>query len=257
MPKGSQLTFSLEDKVCIVTGAGKGIGRAIALAFASQGASVVAVSRTERDLKTLADEETGADGFVGLHGDVSKEAAVKRMVSETIRRFDRIDVLVNNAGMRFRKTFTEISLREWERVISNNLTSSFLCAREVGRWMIAHKIPGRIINIASVVGSVGLPQLAAYGASKGGMITLTKCLALEWAPYGINVNAICPGFCETSYAAQFRRQKSLYRFTLERTPKHRWGQPEEIAAPAVFLASEASRYLTGEILHVDGGWCAW
>ena len=123
--------------------------------------------------------------------------------------------------------------------------------------MIAHKVPGRMINIASVIGSVGLPELAAYGASKGGMITLTKCLALEWAPYGIHVNAICPGFCETSYAKQFRRRRALYRFTLDRIPQRRWGKPEEIAAAAVFMASGASRYVTGEILHVDGGWCAW
>ena len=249
----------LQDKVCLVTGAGKGIGRAIALKFALAGASVVAVSRTQEDLNGLEEgvRRGNSQGILALCGDVSNEAAVKRVVAKAVRTFGRIDVLVNNAGMRFRREFLKISASEWEKVLSNNLTSCFLCAREVGRQMIARRISGRIVNIASIIGSIGLPELAAYGASKGGMITLTKCLALEWAPYRINVNAICPGFCETSYAKGFKRKRSLYRFTLERTPQKRWGRPEDVAAAALFLSSRDSDYVTGEILHVDGGWCAW
>lgn len=253
------LPWSFTGKVCVVTGAGKGIGRAITLAFADAGAAVVAVSRTHEDLETLGRERRfkGGAGILPITGDVSDEATVKRVVARALKRFDRIDVLVNNAGIRFRRSLLKSSTTEWRRVLSHNLTSCFLCTREVGRSMIARKVPGRIVNIASVIGSVGLPDLSAYGASKGGMITLTKCLALEWAPYQINVNAIAPGFCETSYAAQFKRRRALYRFTLERTPQRRWGKPEDVAAAAVFLSSEASRYITGEVLHVDGGWCAW
>ena len=249
----------LDNKVCLITGAGKGIGKAVALAFASAGACVVMVTRTPKDLGSLEPEvrKRGARGTLALGGDVSVEKTVKQVVEKTIRRFGRIDVLVNNAGIRFRRRFLEISTPEWEKVLGNNLTSCFLCAREVGRRMIAQRIPGRIVNIASVVGSVGLPELTAYGASKGGMITLTKCLALEWAPYRINVNAISPGFCETSYAEKFKQKRSLYRFTLERTPQRRWGKPEDVAAAALFLSSRDSDYVTGEILHVDGGWCAW
>lgn len=250
--------FSLRDKVCLVTGAGKGIGRAIAIAFAAAGARLVLVSRTLQDLEALASMlPRGRDRLLGCQGDVSVERTVARVVSRALDRFGRIDVLVNNAGMRFRRSLLETSREEWETVLATNLTSCFLCSRAVGRSMIERKIPGRVVNVASIIGSVGLPNLAAYGASKGGMLTLTKCLAVEWAPHHINVNAICPGFCETSYAERFKRNRALYRFTLERTPQRRWGQPHEIASAAVFLASDASRYITGEALHVDGGWCAW
>ena len=250
---------SFSGKVCFITGAGKGIGRATALAFASAGARLVLVSRSQSDLE-LFDEEIkshGSDGALLLAGDVSRESVVKKAVAKALRRFGRIDVLVNNAGIRFRKKAANISVSEWERVLSNNLTSCFLCSREVGRWMIAKKVHGNIVNIASIVGSLGLPELTAYGASKGGMITLTKCLALEWAPYGINVNAVSPGFCETSYAKEFRQKRALYRFTLDRIPQKKWGQPEDVAAAILFLSSGAARYITGEVLHVDGGWCAW
>lgn len=251
----------LAGKVCFVTGAGKGIGRAISVAFADAGALIVMVSRTASDLESLESELRNGDGrgrHLVIRGDVSQESAVKRAVGEAIKKFGRIDVLVNNAGIRFRRKAVEITTPEWEKVLANNLTSSFVCAREVGKQMIARKIPGRIINIASVVGSAGLPELAAYGASKGGMITLTKCLALEWAPHRINVNAISPGFCETSYAENFKRNnKALYKFTLDRTPQRKWGTPQDVASAALFLASDASGYITGEVLHVDGGWNAW
>ena len=128
--------------------------------------------------------------------------------------------------------------------------------REAGRQMIKQK-SGKIINISSIIGTLGLPELAAYGASKGGMITLTKCLALEWAEHNINVNVIAPAFCETSYVEKFKKKKDLYEFTIDRTPQKKWGTSLDVANACLFLSTEASKYITGETLSVDGGWSAW
>lgn len=249
--------FSIKDKVCIVTGAGKGIGRETARLFYSEGAKLALITRDESDLNSLKKETGFDDNRVLLYdGDVSDEETVKRFVKESINKFQRIDVLINNAGMRFRKQFLATTTEEWNKVINTNLNSVYFSCREVGRHMVKQK-NGRIINIASIVGMLGLPELAAYGASKGGMITLTKCLALEWAEHNINVNVIAPGFCETSYAENFKKKTELYRFTLERTPQKKWGTSLDVANACLFLASDAAKYITGEVLNVDGGWSAW
>lgn len=249
--------FSIKDKVCIITGAGKGIGRESARLFYGEGAKLALITRNESDLNSLKEETGFDDNRVFLFdGDVSDEETVKRFVSEAADRFQKIDVLINNAGIRFRKTFLDITTEEWNRVINTNLNSVYFFCREVGQHMVKQK-RGRIINIASIVGTLGLPELTAYGASKGGMVTLTKCLALEWAECNINVNAIAPGFCETSYAENFKKKTELYKFTIERTPQKKWGTSMDIANACLFLASDAARYITGEILNVDGGWSAW
>ncbi len=249
--------MKLKNKVCIVTGAGKGIGRETAKLFYEEGARLALVTRTAEDLASLKRELKYTDkGVFTFEGDVSCEDAVVAFVKETVKRFGRIDILINNAGMRFRKAFLDTTTEEWNKVIETNLNSVYLLCREAGKFMVAKK-DGRIVNIASIVGTRGLPELAAYGASKGGMITLTKCLAVEWAKYNVRVNAIAPGFCETSYAENFKKKKELYRFTIERTPQGRWGSARDIADAALFLAADSSRYITGETLHVDGGWNAW
>lgn len=245
------------DKVCVVTGSGKGIGREVAKLFYEEGARLALITRTASDLATLNDELGGDSTRVfTFAGDVSREKTVVRFVKEAIQRFGKIDVLINNAGMRFRKAFLDITTEEWNKVIDTNLNSAYFLCREVGRHMVAKK-QGAVVNIASIVGTLGLPELAAYGASKGGMITLTKCLALEWAKHNVRVNAIAPGFCETSYAEKFKKKRGLYRFTIERTPQRRWGSPHDVAQACLFLASDASKYITGEVLNVDGGWSAW
>ncbi|MFA5156157.1 MAG: glucose 1-dehydrogenase [Candidatus Omnitrophota bacterium] len=249
--------YLLKNKVCIVTGAGKGIGREISRLFYEEGASLALITRNQQDLKALNDELGFDDKRTLLYGgDVSDPATVKRFIAKAIKKFGKIDVLVNNAGMRFRKPFLAITSREWDKVIVNNLKSVYLLSQEAGRNMVLNK-NGKIINISSIIGTLGLPELSVYGASKGGVIAFTKCLALEWAKYNINVNAVAPGFCETSYAENFKKRKELYRFTLERTPQGKWGTPLDIANACLFLSTEASRYITGEILNVDGGWSAW
>ncbi|OHB11773.1 MAG: hypothetical protein A3G46_01520 [Candidatus Zambryskibacteria bacterium RIFCSPLOWO2_12_FULL_39_16] len=252
-----QEQFSLKNKVCIITGSGKGIGRETAKLFCASGAKLALMTRNDDDLLTLKKEAGFEDGrMLYFCGDVSNEQEVVEFVKQTIDRFKKIDVLINNAGMRFRKRFLDTTTEDWNKIINTNLNSVYYFCREVGRYMVSVK-RGKIVNIASIIGTLGLPELAAYGTSKGGMITLTKCLATEWSEYNINVNAIAPGFCETSYAENFKKKTDLYKFTLDRTPQGKWGSSLDVANACLFLSSDASKYITGETLNVDGGWSAW
>jgi len=249
--------MELKDKVCVITGAGKGIGREVAKLFYDEGARLALITRAEDDLEDLKKElDWDEERVLALAGDVSDEEKVIDFVERAMRKFGRVDVLVNNAGMRFRKGFLDITTAEWNKVIDTNLTSVYYFCREIGRNMVENK-GGAIINISSIVGTLGLPELAAYGASKGGMITLTKCLALEWARDNVRVNVIAPGFCETSYADNFRKKEELYGFTIDRTPQKKWGKARDVANACLFLATDRSSYITGEVLNVDGGWSAW
>ena len=249
--------IELVDKVCIITGAGKGIGRECVKAFSEQGAKLAVISRTEADLISLSNElQLPDDRFFWVAGDVSDEKTIENFVDKVIEKFGVIDVLINNAGMRFRKDFLEISLEEWQTVMNVNAGSTFMFCQKVGRHMVAQK-SGKIVNMASVVGTLGLPQLTGYAASKGAIISMTKSLALEWASSNINVNVLAPGFCETSYTENFKKKADLYEFTLERTPMGKWGQPIDVVNSCIFLASNMSKYITGEVISVDGGWSAW
>jgi NAD(P)-dependent dehydrogenase (short-subunit alcohol dehydrogenase family) len=249
--------ISLRDKVVIITGAGKGIGFETAKIFSSLGCKLAVISRDREDLNKLETElDLGPDYFYAMDGDVSSPETVKNFVNETFAKYGKIDVLINNAGIRFRKSFSEITYAEWQHVLNVNLGSTFHFCQEVGRYMVEQKY-GRIINMGSIVGTLGLPDLTAYAASKGAIISLTKSLALEWAKYNININVLAPGFCKTSYAENFKNNSDLYDFTIERTPMKKWGESSDIANACVFLASGLSNYVTGEVLTVDGGWSAW
>jgi len=249
--------LNLENKVVIVTGAGKGIGYVTAKRFYELGCRVAVISRNADDLKLL-EKEINADPerFYQHAGDVSKPEVVDDFVDNVIKKFGEINVLINNAGIRYRKEYLDIEYADWQMVMNVNLGSTFLMSKKVGQHMISQK-SGRIINMASIVGTLGLSELCAYAASKGAIISLTKSLSLEWAQHNINVNAIAPGFCETSYADKFKENQELYDFTIERTPLKKWGQSDDIAKACVYLASDMSDYVTGEIITVDGGWSAW
>lgn len=248
--------FSIKDKVCMVTGAGKGIGREIVRLFYANGVKLSLITRNIEDLLVLKEGIGFNDDVLLYEGDVSDEETVRMFVAKTITKMKNIDILINNAGIRFRKPFLDTSMTEWSNVINTNLSSVYLMCREAGRHMVQQK-SGKIINISSIIGTLGLPELTAYGAAKGGMITLTKCLALEWAKYNINVNAVAPGFCDTSYSENFKKKTELYKFTLERTPQGKWGTALDVANACLFLSTNASEYITGDVLSVDGGWSAW
>ena len=248
---------SLKDKVCIITGAGKGFGRNIALEFAKQGAKVAAISRTESDMKQLQKELSTLTDCITETGDASDSTTITSFVKDVRNHFSQIDILINNAGIRFRRPFLDITDDEWDNIMKANLFSTFKWCQCVGPSMINQR-SGKIINMASIIGTLGLPELVGYGASKGGIIALSKSLALEWATHNIQVNVIAPGFCETSYADGFKKNlPDLYQFTLDRIPTKKWGSSKNISDLCLFLASDMSDYITGEVISIDGGWSAW
>ena len=251
------MTDLLTDKVCIITGAGKGFGKAIAKKFADNGAKLALITRTQSDIDDLYREFYGYENkLLAICGDVSDQDTVNSFVAEVKNKFGRIDVLVNNAGMRFRKKFEEITLEEFSLVLNVNVVSMFMLCKAVMPTMVEQKT-GKIINISSVVGTLGLPELSAYATSKAAIIGLTKSLSVEYGESNIQVNAIAPGFCKTSYFDNFKKKSELYEFTIERTPMRRWGESEEVANSCLFLASSLSSYVTGDVINVDGGWSAW
>ena len=251
------MTELLRDKVCIITGAGKGFGKAIAKKFADNGAKLALITRTQSDIDDLYREFYGYENkLLAICGDVSDQDTVNSFVAEVKNKFGRIDVLVNNAGMRFRKKFEEITLEEFSLVLNVNVVSMFMLCKAVMPTMVEQRT-GKIINISSVVGTLGLPELSAYATSKAAIIGLTKALSVEYGESNIQVNAIAPGFCKTSYFDNFKKKSELYEFTIERTPMRRWGESEEVANSCLFLASSLSSYVTGDVINVDGGWSAW
>lgn len=249
--------FDLSGRVALVTGASRGLGRAMAKGLAKAGADLVLCARNEQDLLSAAEEIRGMGSkALAIQVDVLSSESVERMVETALDGMGRIDILVNNAGVNIRKPVVELQEAEWDTVLDTNLKGYFLVGRAVGKQMIAQR-GGKVINVASILGSVGLPNQVAYASSKGGVIQMTKVMALEWASYHINVNAIAPTYFETPLVAALRNDPERYRFIVERTPMGRWGQPEELEGVVVFLASRASDFITGQTIFVDGGWTIW
>lgn len=256
---GIDLNFPALDvagKVAIVTGGSKGIGFGMAQALAQYGADIVVACRNISEGEKAADtiKKLGRRAMA-IRCDVTKKLEVEDMVSAVINVFGRIDILLNNAGMNIRKPAVEIEEEDFDRVIETNLKGVFLVAQAVGKQMVRQK-KGKIINISSIMGGVGFPWLASYCSSKGGINQLTKVLALEWAPYNINVNAIAPAYIRTPMTSGWLSDKERYKTIIDSTPLGRVGDLEDLAGPVVFLASEASNYVTGHVLYVDGGWLA-
>jgi 2-deoxy-D-gluconate 3-dehydrogenase len=248
--------FRLTDKAAIVTGASRGLGKAIALGLADAGAQVALASR---DLAALREVETeiarNGRKALALQVDVSQAVSVHRMVKETTEAFGRVDILVNAAGTTSRHPSEAYPEAEWDEVVDVNLKGTFLCCQAVGQVMIGQG-GGKIINIASLASVIGIPTVPAYAASKGGVAQLTKALAIDWARYHINVNAIGPGYFLTDMTAPLQNDPARSSQIMGRIPMSRWGRPQELQGVAVFLASEASAYITGQTVYVDGGWLA-
>lgn len=250
--------FDLTGKVAIVTGASSGLGTAFAEAMAEAGADVVCVARREDRLADVAEKinELGGRAYT-IPTDVRSEDDVKRMVSETIKKFGKLDIIFNNAGISGKPLpVHEYTLKDWNDIMATNLTGVFLCAREAARQMITQK-NGKIINISSMFGQVGsaLFPTPAYCASKGAITNLTREMALEYAPFGINVNAIAPGFFRTELGGADAWDEAV-KLLAPTVPMHGVGVPDDLKGTAVYLASKASDYVTGHILVIDAGYTA-
>ncbi len=245
----------LQDKIAIVTGAGSGNGRGIALRFAEEGAHVVVADVAEKGARETAAliEGLGRQALVSLT-DVSRRDHAEAMVAQTVDRFGRVDILVNNAGIETIIPFLDLPEEQWDRVLAVNLKGPFLCAQAAARAMVAAGTRGKIVNIGSINSQIALKGQAHYVSSKGGLLMLTKAIALELAEYGINVNAIGPGVIETAMTANSLSNAERRDMLLSHIPMRRVGQPRDIGNAAVFLASEEADYITGIMLFVDGGW---
>jgi 2-deoxy-D-gluconate 3-dehydrogenase len=246
--------FDLSGRVAVVTGANTGIGQGLAIALAEAGADVALVGRSPADETAERVRAAGRRAAI-IGADLSTIAPVQEVVDRTIGELGGLDILVNNAGIIRRGDALEFSEEDWDAVIDTNLKSVFFLCQAAARHMVT-KGRGKIINIASMLSFQGGIRVPSYTASKSGVAGLTKLLANEWAPKGINVNAIAPGYVATNNTAALQADELRNRQILDRIPAGRWGKPSDLAGAVVFLASDASDYVQGHILAVDGGWLA-
>lgn len=256
---GGTFLFDLSDKVAIVTGSGRGLGKAMAMGLAAAGAMVVTCSRTSEQAEQTAGEIIEAGGeAAATEVDTSERKSCEELIDFGIGRFGKLDVLVNNAGIDIIRPAEEYGEDEWDEVIDINLKGYFNCAQLAGRRMLEQGTGGSIINNSSIASEVGIHGLLPYSAAKGGVNQLTRVMAVEWATRGVRVNAVAPGYFEnimggaTDEHGRDEKQKQVITFT----PMARRGLPEELVGPVTFLASDAASYVTGAILYVDGGYSA-
>lgn len=247
--------FDLTGKVALVTGGNGGIGLGMARGLASAGARIVIAARNADKSRAAVDDLTKRGGSaVALTADVTDEAAVTRLVADTVERCGRLDILVNNAGTNIRGSADQLSLDDWYKVMDTNLTSAFLCSKAAHAIMKKNG-GGKIINIGSMLSIFGAAFAPAYGASKGGIVQFTKSIACAWIKDNIQVNAVLPGWIDTELTRGAREQApSLHDYVLMRTPAKRWGTIDDLSGIAVFLASTASDFITGAAIPVDGGY---
>ena len=247
--------FDLESRVAVVTGGNGGIGLGMARGLAKAGASIVVAGRDAAKSEAAARELSALGvGTMAVTVDVASDESVEEMMRAVEKRFGRLDILVNNAGINIRQPVHELPLEKWNEVLSTNLTSTFLCSK------LAHPLMkrggrGKIVNVGSMMSILGAAYAPAYGASKGGVVQLTKSMAIAWAPDNIQVNAILPGWIDTDLTQRARTQvPGLNERVLSRSPGGRWGVPADMEGIAVFLASAASDFITGTAIPVDGGY---
>jgi NAD(P)-dependent dehydrogenase (short-subunit alcohol dehydrogenase family) len=245
--------FDLTGRVAIVTGASRGLGQTFGRALARAGADLVITSRTLESLKTFQKEvEAMGRRAIALELDVRDEVSIRRMVGDAAKTFGHIDILVNNAGCNVRKKAVDVTWDDWNLVLETNLRGAFFVAQSVAKEMIPRG-RGRIINIGSVTSVMGYAGLGPYGASRGGIRQLTMSLADDWGPHGITVNCLAPGWFKTDQNKIMYEDAEWVSYLVERIPLRRPGRPTDLEGPVVFLASDASEYITGQTLLVDGG----
>ena len=251
------MKIDVKGKICVVTGSTKGIGKGIAEALAENGGTVVICSRKQNECDAVAAEireKYGVDA-IGVSADITKTEAIENLFNTVMEKYGRVDVLVNNAGSAITKRAEELTEEDFDHVLALDLRAVFFCSQAAGKIMIKQK-SGKIISIASVLGVVADKQVLPYCVAKGGVLQMTRALALEWAKYNIQVNAICPGYVITELNRKELTDEKIGGGLLRKTAMRRFGEVEEIAGAAVYLASDASSYTTGEPIIVDGGWCA-
>ena len=245
--------FDLHGKTAVITGATRGLGQAMAVGLAEAGADIVSIQRSKKDTATKELVEALGRRFEIIECDLLDLDHVRVVMDEVDQRVGDLDILVNNAGIQRRAPSVEFPEKDWDDVINVHLKAAFLLCQQAGKRML-RKGYGKIINIASLLSFQGGFTVPAYAAAKGGIAQLTKALANEWASQGVNVNAIAPGYMDTDMNAGLRQNETRNRQISERIPQGRWGTPEDIKGAVIFLASQASDYVNGHILVVDGGW---
>jgi 2-deoxy-D-gluconate 3-dehydrogenase len=247
--------FSLEGKIGLVTGAGSGIGKAVATGLAEAGAQVALAGRTLKKIEQAANE-LSASGLeaIPIQVDMAEADSIFQLVDTLLGRLGRIDFLFNNAGMIHRAPLEEFPIEEWEEMVKTNLTGPFLLSQAVARHMIEKEIKGSIVNTSSLIAVFGGVNVSAYAATKGGLTQLTKSMCNDLAKYGIRVNAIGPGWVKTELTQALQNDPERFQSITDRIPLGRWAAPEDLAGLAVFLASDASAYITGQVIFIDGGY---
>lgn len=252
-----KISVDLSGKVTLVTGGSRGIGRSIAEALAHSGAKVAVASRTLEDVERVAAQIKQACGeAVGVAVDLADVPSIKAAIEQVEEQLGAIDILVNSAGINIQAYAVDVTEKDWDTVVGINLKGAFFVCQEVGRRMISRS-GGKIINIASQMGFVGYFRRSAYCASKGGLVQLTKVLAVEWAEHNINVNAVAPTFIETEFTEGMFAEKGFRKEIIERIPLKKIGKPEDVVGAVLYLSSESANLVTGHTLLVDGGWTAW
>jgi NAD(P)-dependent dehydrogenase (short-subunit alcohol dehydrogenase family) len=251
-------TGRLAGRVALITGGGRGIGKAIALAYAEEGADIIAVGRGRDDIaETVAEIEALGRRALAVTADVTQPADVDDMVKTSVEAFGKIDILLNAAGQRAVFPSTELTFEDWQRVLNVNLTGSWLCSQAVGRTMVEHGY-GKIILMGSMQAHAGAPERAVYIASKTALVGLARALGVEWASHGVNVNILSPGYFRTKAIERQFAIGQLDRAAIERrTPAHRLGEMKDLTGPALFLASTESDFMCGQTLIIDGGFMAY
>lgn len=248
-------SFDLQDKVAIVTGCNTGLGQGMALGLAQAGCKIVGVNNSA-PTETIKKMNAGQHTFLDLRANLMEQEDIPQIIEEAVKTFGQIDILVNNAGIIRREDAIEFSEQNWDDVMNINTKTVFFFSQAVANQYIKQGHGGKIINIASMLSFQGGILVPSYTASKSAVMGITRAMANEWAKHGINVNAIAPGYMATNNTAALIADEDRNKAILERIPAERWGTPEDVAGPCVFLASDASNYINGYTIAVDGGWLA-